>query len=172
MPTVRFTATIQKFSNKGDKTGWTYVEIPSDIAELLAPGTKRSFRVKGKLDAYAIKGVALFPTGTGAFGLPLNATMRKNIGKKQGAMLELSLSPDKAAYQFNEDFMACLQDEPDSLQFFRSLTPSHQKYFNNWIESAKTDQTRTKRIASTLNALGRKQPFGEMIRSLSSKKAG
>ena len=163
---VRFTTTIQRYGKNGDKTGWTFIEIPADIAELIFPGNRKTFRVKGKLDGYAIKGVALFPTGEGSFGLPLNAVLRKGIGKKEGAMLEVSLAIDKAPYKFNEEFMSCLQDEPIALEFFRSLPASHQKYFNNWIDSAKTEPTRTKRIASALNALEKKQHYGEMIRAL------
>lgn len=163
---VKFTTTIRRFNQKGDKTGWTYIEIEAAIAQLIFPGNKKSFRVKGKLDHHSIKGVALFPLGNGGFGLALNAAMRKTIGKRMGAMLEVSLAVDKAAYKFNEEFMECLKEEKDALEFFRSLPASHQKYFNNWIDAAKTDATRTKRIASSINALERKHHFGEMIRAL------
>jgi Domain of unknown function (DUF1905)/Bacteriocin-protection, YdeI or OmpD-Associated len=163
---VRFTTTIRRYGKNGDKTGWTFIEIPAEIAELIFPGNRKTFRVKGKLDGYAIKGVALFPTGEGAFGLPLNAGFRKGIGKKEGAMIEVSLAIDKAPYKFNEEFMACLQEDEAALDFFRSLPASHQKYFNNWIDSAKTEPTRTKRIASALMALEKKQQYGDMIRAL------
>nr|MBP8249452.1 DUF1905 domain-containing protein [Chitinophagales bacterium] len=42
-----YTTIIKKFGTMGEKTGWTYVEIPSDIAEELNPGIKTSYRVKG-----------------------------------------------------------------------------------------------------------------------------
>jgi hypothetical protein len=29
---VEFTTTIKKFDKQGDKTGWTYIEIPATIA--------------------------------------------------------------------------------------------------------------------------------------------
>ena len=34
---VQFTTTIHKFEKQGEKTGWTYVEIPADIAGQLVP---------------------------------------------------------------------------------------------------------------------------------------
>lgn len=169
---VKFSTTIRRFNQKGDKTGWTYIEIEAAIAQLIFPGNKKSCRVKGKLDHHTIKGVALFPLGNGGFGLALNATMRKAIGKRMGAMLEVSLAVDKTPYKFNEEFMECLQEEPEALVFFRSLPASHQKYFNNWIDSAKTESTRTKRIASCMNALERKLHFGEMIRGLKKQNPG
>ena len=83
---VQFTTTIHRFEKQGEKTGWTYVEIPADLAGQLVPGNKKAFRVKGKLDNFSIKGVSLLPMGGGSFIMPLNAAMRKGIGKKAGAM--------------------------------------------------------------------------------------
>lgn len=165
MATIRFTATILKFGEKGEKTGWTYFEIPADLAELLQPGVKKSFRVKGKLDAYSIKAVALIPMGGGAFIMPLNAAMRKAIGKKLGAMLQVQLSVDKEEYRLNQEFLDCLADEPKAQAFFNSFPGSVQRYYSKWIESAKTNTTKTKRIALAVNALAQKMDYGEMLRS-------
>ncbi len=84
-------ATIHKFEKQGEKTGWTYIEVPADIAQKLKPGNKKSFRVKGKLDNYKITGVSLLPMGGGSFIMALNAGMRKGIGKRHGAMLKVQL---------------------------------------------------------------------------------
>ncbi|HEY1008428.1 MAG TPA: DUF1905 domain-containing protein, partial [Sphingobacteriaceae bacterium] len=56
---VTFSAVIQKFRDKGEKSGWTYIEIPRDIAVELLPGQKKSFQVKGFLDAYPFEKVNL-----------------------------------------------------------------------------------------------------------------
>lgn len=162
---IRFTATIKKFDKQGEKTGWTYFEIPADIADRLKPGNKKSFRVKGKLDNHRIAGVALLPMGGGVFIMPLNGTMRKNIGKRHGAMLSVTLEEDKNPFQFNKDFIECLNDEPAAIKFFQSLPGSHQRYFSKWIDDAKTEPTRVKRIAMAVTALSKKQGFPEMLRS-------
>ena len=162
---VQFTATIKQFAAQGEKTGWTYVEIPSDIAQDLKPGNKKSFRVKGKLDNCVIKGIALIPMGGGTFIMALNSTIRKCIGKRKGAMLKLQLQVDTEDYKLNPDFVACLADDPPARAFFSKLPKSHQNYFSKWIETAKTEETKTKRIAVAVNALSRKKNFGEMLRS-------
>jgi Domain of unknown function (DUF1905)/Bacteriocin-protection, YdeI or OmpD-Associated len=162
---IRFTVTIKKFGAKGEKTGWTYVEIPVDIARELKPDNKKEFKVKGKLDKYAIKRISLIPMGGGIFIMALNADMRKAIGKKVGAMLELQLAEDKSDFVFNTDFIECLKDEPAAHTYFQSLTGSHQRYFSKWIDSAKTDATKTKRIAMAVNALARGWGYPEMIRN-------
>jgi hypothetical protein len=167
---VQFVATISKFDKQGEKTGWTYVEIPADLAQKLMPRNKKSFRVKGKLDNFKISGVALLPMGNGNFIMPLNAAMRKGTGKKHGAMLELSIEVDKKEYQLNKEFMECLADEPGAMEFFNTFSRSVKNYYSKWIESAKTESTRTRRIAAAINALSRKMDFGEMIRSMSKNK--
>lgn len=161
---VSFTATIKRFGTQGEKTGWTYIEIPDDIANSLKKGHRQSFRVKGKIDAFPIKQVALLPMKGGGFILTLNSAIRKGIAKGIGAMVVVKITEDKAPFRFNQDFLECLQDEPVALAYFNSLTGSHQRYFSKWIDDAKTVPTRAKRIAMAVNALARKQGYGEMLR--------
>ena len=160
---------IKRFDKQGEKTGWTYIEIPADIAGKLKPGNKQSFRVSGKLDQYKISGIALLPMGGGSFIMALNAEMRKGIGKRHGAMLKVELQEDKKPFKFNKDFMDCLADEPAAMEFFKILAGSHQRYFSKWIDSAKTEPTKTKRIAQSVSALSKKMGYPEMMRSLKEK---
>ncbi|WP_298714562.1 YdeI/OmpD-associated family protein [Chitinophaga sp.] len=163
---TRFTAVLKKFADAGDKTGWTYLEIPAAIAAKIKPGMKQSFRVKGYLDKHPIQQTALLPHGEGSFILPVNAGMRKGIGKKQGASVQVELEEDTQSFVMNVDFIDCLADLPAAQEFFESLAPSHRRYFSKWIDDAKTEETRAKRIAASLNALERRMGYGEMIRSL------
>lgn len=167
---VQFTATIKKFSEQGEKTGWTHIIIPVDIAQQLIPGNKKSFRVKGKLDDFPIAGIALMPMGGGDFVMPLNATIRKGIHKKEGAMITAKLEVDKKEIKPPTEFIECLEDEPVAYEHFFSLAKSHQLYFTRWITSAKTEPTKTKRIAQAVNALSKKFDFGTMIRSIKKEK--
>lgn len=45
---IDYTTIILQFAEQGEKTGWTYIEIPADLAQQIKPGNKKSFRVKGK----------------------------------------------------------------------------------------------------------------------------
>jgi hypothetical protein len=162
---VSFITTINQFGQQGEKTGWTYIEIPADLAQKIKPGNKKSFRVKGKLDNYKISSVALLPMGGGTFIMALNAGMRKRIGKRKGAMLKVELEEDKKDFEFNKDFTECLADEPAATAFFKTLPGSHQRYFSKWIDAAKTVETKAKRIAWAVTALSKKQGYAEMLRS-------
>ena len=162
---VSFETMMHRFDRQGEKTGWTYIEIPVDLAQKLKPGNKKEFKVKGKLDKYAINRVSILPMGGGRFIMPINATMRKAIGKKHGAMVKVQLTEDKSEFVFNKDFLECLADDPVANSFFKTLPGSHQRYFIKWIDDAKTDQTRTKRIALAVNALAKEHNYGEMLRN-------
>ncbi|NCI45980.1 YdeI/OmpD-associated family protein [Sediminibacterium soli] len=163
---VQFTAIIQQFEEQGEKTGWTYIELPPAIAGQLKPGTRQSFRVKGRLDKHRIEGVALLPMGGGRFIIPINAAMRKGIRKKKGAMLEAVLSVDTKPLAIPPEFLECLEDEPIAKAFFNELKLSHRNYYTKWLTGVKTETARTKRISQAITALSKKQDFGTMIRNM------
>ncbi len=167
---IEFTTTILKFGEQGEKTGWSYIVVQKAIAEKLKPGNKKSFRVKGTLDEHSIKGIALIPMGEGNFIMAINAVMRKAIGKQKGATVKVQLQIDNAVIKLPEELMECLQDEPKALTFFNTLPNGHKNYFGSWIRSAKTDETKTKRIAQTVNALSKGYRFNIMIRMLNADK--
>jgi len=162
---IQFTTPILQFEDQGEKTGWTYIRIPAAQAQLLKPGNKKSFRVKGRLDEHPIKKVALLPMGEGDFIMALNAAMRKAIRKNKGARLKVQLEVDNAKIEPPSDLLECLADEPAAMAYFRELPKSHQNYFGNWVRSAKTDATRAKRIARVVTAMVKKQDYGQMIRA-------
>lgn len=166
---VKFICTILKFDKQGEKTGWTYIEVPADLARQLKPGSKLGFRVKGKLDNYKITQVALLPMGGGNFIMPVNQEMRKAIHKRHGALLNVQLALDESDFIFNKDFIDCLDDEPGAKKFFNTLPGAHQRYFSKWIDSAKTEPTKIKRITMAVNALAKKWGYPEMLRSSQSK---
>lgn len=164
-----FTALLQRFGQKGEKTGWTYIEIPVDVSEALKPGQKTSFRVKGTLDAFAIRLIALIPMGddsevSSSFIMPVNAAMRRGVGKEAGATVRVELEVDDSLMPLSDDLMACLADDPAALDFFSTLAKGHQNYFSNWIEEAKTIETKTKRITQAVTGLSMGMGYGEMVR--------
>lgn len=161
---VTFSTPILKFGQQGEKTGWTYIIVSATAAKKLNPGVKKSYRVKGKLDDYTIEKTALVPMGDGDFILPINAAIRKATGKRLGATLKVQLEIDSTPILPPAELLECLADEPAALKYFNSLPQSHRNYFTKWIESAKTDATKAKRIALVIKTMIRKMDFGAMLR--------
>lgn len=159
-----FKTVLQKFGEKGEKTGWTYIAIPVAVTEAIKPGQKTSFRVRGLLDAFPLSQVAVLPMGDGGFIIPINAAMRQGIRKEAGATVQVSLEFDDSPMPLSAELILCLDDAPDALTYFQTLSPGHQRYFANWIDDAKTPDTKTKRLTQAMQGLSMGLGFGEMIR--------
>jgi hypothetical protein len=166
---LKWTATIKRFGQQGEKTGWTYIDVPASVADKLMPGSRKGFRVKGKLDEQPFELIALLPMGDGNFIMTLNADIRKRTRKQKGAKVDVQMEVDHNEIKAPSELMECLEDEPEAKAYYMSLPQGHRNYFSKWIDSAKTEPTRAKRIAATVNAMIYKWDYGTMIRSLKSQ---
>jgi hypothetical protein len=164
---IEFKTMILQFGEMGEKTGWRYVEIPADLAQEMKPGNKKAFRVRGFVDLFPISGFALMPMGDGKFIMPLKAEIRKAIRKESGAMVAIKLEEHIGfKVETPADLQDCFDFDPEAQTQFETLAMSHRNYFIKWIESAKTDETRAKRIINTVNAMLRKWDYNVMIREM------
>ena len=149
-PLVNKKYLLEKYPGKG---GWTYArikEIPQD--------KKAHFgwvKVKGTIDGFEIRKYHLMPMGDGKLFLPVRAEIRKKIGKKEGDWVHIILYPDNEPLVIPEEMLLCLEDEPIALKFFNQLTESEQKYYIQWVYSAKKEETKIERMAKTVNRLGK-----------------
>ena len=163
--TISFEAEILKFGEKGEKTGWSYLEITAALAAQLKPNFRKSFRVKGSLDEVKIEGMALIPMGEGSFILALKAPLRKKLKKEEGDLVRVELEEDlDFKIEMPEDLALCLSEDPQWLERFFALAQSHRHYFIKWIDAAKTESTRAKRIALTQEAMEKNLSFSSMMR--------
>lgn len=162
---IAFNVLIEKFNQKGEKSGWTYIHIPFEIANQIKADCRTSYRVRGFLDEWPVSGMALIPMGEGDFILALKADLRKKLGKKAGDLLSVRLE-EHSDFKIDmpADLEECLHDQPHFLENFLKQPKSHQTYYYNWINSAKTGATRARRIAMTVNAMDLGFDFGQMLR--------
>lgn len=149
-PLVNSNYRLEKYAGKG---GWTYARIPEIPQDKNAPFGW--VKVKGSIDGYEIKKYHLMPMGMGQLFLPVKAEIRKKIGKQAGDTVHIILYPDTDELVVPEELLLCLQDEPEAMKFFNSLSESERKFYINWIYSAKKEETRINRLTKTLNRLSR-----------------
>jgi Uncharacterized protein conserved in bacteria len=145
---------LEKFPCKG---GWTYATIPE-----IPPSKHAPFgwvKVWGSIDGYEIRKYNLQPLGDNTLLLAVKAEIRKAIKKQAGDYVHIILYPDNDPLEVPEELLLCLQEEPEALKFFNSLSENEQHNYVKWIFSAKTDQTKINRIAKTLDRLLKNQKY-------------
>ncbi|MGF1923080.1 MAG: YdeI/OmpD-associated family protein [Bacteroidia bacterium] len=163
---VSFQAEIEKFETNGEKTGWSYVFISQEIAEQIKPDNRREIRVKGFIDQVSISGMCMMPVKGDGFILPLKKSLRRALRKESGSSLLLNLAYDvDFKIEMPDDLEICLAQEEDLLERFLARPKSHRNYFINWLNTAKTEPTRTKRLVMIVNAMAEELDFGAMIRA-------
>lgn len=161
-----FKSIILKSGKNGEKTAWTYIDIPDDIILKLKLKSRREFRIKGSIDDVKVERLAVYPIKNGGFIIALNADLRKRLGKKEGAMISIKFELDDSGAKQSDELLECLKEDKIALKQFNGMTLAMRNYFHNHINSAKGAETKAKRIAQTLEAMHKKMNFGEMIRSL------
>ena len=139
---------LERFHGKG---GWTYVQVRGIERTRTTPFGW--IKVKGSIDGYVIKKYHLMPMGKGRLFLPVKAEIRKKLRKDEGDFVRVILFADNEPLEVPEEMLLCLQEEPQALKFFNSLTESERKYYINWIYSAKKEETKIDRLAKTINRL-------------------
>lgn len=165
-----FKTAIQKFADRGEKTGWTYIDVPPDIIKKLKLKNKKEFRIKGAIDDVKFERMTVYPIGEGNFIIALNGEIRKKLGKKEGAMISIKFEMDSSEAQKSKELLDCLAEDKVAKKQFESILLSHQNYFHRYVFSAKGEATRAGRIVNVINAMYKKQNFPEMIRDLKGKK--
>lgn len=139
---------LEKYPGKG---GWTYARIPE-----IKQDKHTHFgwvKVRGTIDGYEIRKYHLMPMGNGNLFLPVKAEIRKKIKKEAGDFVRIILFPGNEPLEVPHEMLMCLQDEPKALKFFKSLSESEQKFYIQWIYSAKKDETKIQRLAKSINRL-------------------
>jgi hypothetical protein len=151
-PLVNKKYLLERFQAKG---GWTYAAIPEILQDKNSPFGW--VKVRGTIDGYEIKNYHLMPMGNGKLFLPVKATIRKVIKKKEGDYVHVILYPDNAPLEVPEELLNCLKDEPKAYQNFLDYSDGEKKAFVEWVYSAKKEETKAERIVKMIQMLIKKQ---------------
>jgi hypothetical protein len=149
-PLVNKKFKLERYPGKG---GWTFARIPE-----IVPDKSQPFgwvKVRGAIEGYEIRKCSLMPMKGGKLFLPVKAEIRKKINKQAGDFVHVILYPDKEPLEIPNEMMICLKDDPQALKFFKSLSESEQKFYVQWVYSAKREETKIDRLAKTVERLSR-----------------
>jgi Bacteriocin-protection, YdeI or OmpD-Associated/Domain of unknown function (DUF1905) len=148
---MRFRTTVEL----GGKTA-TGLVVPDDVVAALGGGSRPPVRITVGTHTYwttiAARG--------GRFLVPLSAENRQAAGVAAGDEVDVTIALDTAPRRVAvpDDLAAALAGEPTTRRFFEGLSFTHRKEWVRWVTEAKRAETRTQRIARTLDALRAGRP--------------
>ena len=143
---MRFHTTILQ----GGKTA-AGIEVPPAIVDALGAGKRPKVRVT--IGDYTYRSSIAVMGGT--FMIGVSAENRAGAGVKGGDEVDVDLELDTAPREVNvpADFATALAAEPDATRTFEGLSYSNKSWHTYQIEGAKTEETRQRRIARSIEAL-------------------
>jgi hypothetical protein len=135
----------------------TGIEVPDDV--LAALGSARRPAVRATINGYTYRSTVGSVDGRAM--LSISAEVRAAAGVAAGDEIEVELEVDTEPREVAVpgDLADALRADPEAKDFFEQLSYSHQSAYVTWIESAKKDETRRKRIPEAVEMLrsGRRQ---------------
>lgn len=148
---MRFRTTILQ----SGKTA-TGIEIPADIVERLGGGKRPPVRVR--IGSYTYR--STIAVLGGAYMVGVNADHRVAAGVKGGDVVDVDIELDtqKREVVLPADFAAALDGEPAARKTFDALSNSNKSWHVLSVDSARTDETRRRRIARSIAALREGRP--------------
>jgi len=152
---IKFSATIRRLE-------WmdaAFIEFPYNVEELF--NKKGQVKVKALFDGKVEYRGSLAKMGLPCHFLGITKEIRKKLGKSFGDVIDVELEEDFEVREviIPEDVALVLSQNPDAAEFFNSLSYTFRKEYIRWIETAKKEETRKKRLELLREKLlGKKKP--------------
>jgi hypothetical protein len=148
---MKFKTTIKQ----SDKTA-TGIEIPADVIEALGAGKKPPVRMT--VNGYVYRSTVAVMDGH--FMVGFSADHRAASGLKGGDPVEVDVEVDTEPRTVDvpADLQAALDAEPKARATFDKLSNSLKGYHVYQVNSAKTDETRQRRIEKSVATLKEGKP--------------
>ena len=141
-----FTAMIQ---NAGG--GGAFVEVPLDVEKEF--GSKRP-QVKATIEGVPYRGI-LTRMGGDHHLLIILKEIREKIGKTFGDEVKISVEPDTEprVIEVPVELKKAFRTEKGAKALFDKLSYTHQREYVIWINEAKREETRARRVAQAIEML-------------------
>jgi hypothetical protein len=127
------------------------IEVPPEIVDALGAG--RRPKVSVTIGGYTYRSSVAVMDGKYMIGV--SADNRAGAGVQAGDEVDVDLELDTAPREVAvpADFAAALAADPEAARTFDGLSYSNKSWHTYQIEAAKSDETRRRRIARSLEAL-------------------
>jgi len=140
---------VARFEAEVEKRGTgTVLRVPLDPA---AEFGKVRAPVRAKINGFEFRTTLMRYGGVDYLGL--NREVREGAGVEAGDRVEVELEPDTKPREVEipADLAAAL--DPATRAVFDALSFTHRKEYTRWIEEAKREETRQRRVAQSVEML-------------------
>jgi hypothetical protein len=129
----------------------TGIRVPDEVVEALGAGKRPAARVT--IRGYTYRSTVAVMGG--AYMVGVNADNRAGAGVAGGDEVDVDIELDTAPREITvpDDFAIALDAEPNARRTFDGLSYSNKSWHVLQVEGAKTDETRQRRIARSIEAL-------------------
>ena len=157
---IRFSATLCRPVTTAKAVAWTFLTLPKEASAKLPSRGMTS--VEGSFNGLAYRGT-LEPDGQGGHWLKVDRKLREAAGAEPGDVVSLEIAP--VAVEPEPRVPADLRKalaaaQPKTRAIWSDITPVVRRDWIQWIDSAKREATRLKRIESACDMLanGKRRP--------------
>jgi hypothetical protein len=148
---MRFRTTIKQ----SGKTA-TGIEIPESVMEALASGRRPPVRVT--IGSYTYRSTVATVDGKPMVGLSAEHRAGAGVEGGQEVDVDIAIDTEKREVVVPPELAAALDGEPRARATFDALSPSNKSWHALQVTGAKTDETRERRIARSIEALREGRP--------------
>ena len=139
-----------QFTTKIYKQGiQPYLDLPTDTSHTLSEAgqTTGYLPVKGQLNECDFRAL-LVPRSGGGYRLFVNSYMRRTANVAVGDVVSVSLQLDKESREMDvpADLAEIFAEDAEARTTFEKLTTAKRNEIIKWLEQAKKDETRLKRL--------------------------
>jgi hypothetical protein len=134
--------------------GGAFVTVPFDVEATFG---KKRIKVRSWIDGEFYRGSLVRMRGPQHI-LGIRKEIRLKIGKQIGDTVEIKFEEDTEprVVKLSADIEEIINRNPDIKNTFHSLSYTHQREYMEWIEDAKREETRKKRMNQMVDQLRRK----------------
>ena len=127
------------------------IEPPVNVPEFF--GTRARVPVRGTINGFPFRS-SLMPMG-GCHMMPVNQTLRKGAGAEPGDMVEVVMERDdeKRTVEAPAVLKKALAKNKVAKANWEKMGFTHKKEIALWIEAAKKEETRARRMAKAMEVL-------------------